>query len=283
MQIVPVPVLPTGNVLSPTRARPALPPVVVLFVSDMHFGAEPEDVERRKERDLIRCLRTMAEDGEAIDHLYLVGDVFDGYLEYRHLVPKGTVRFQSLLADWTDAGVPVTYLIGNHDPWHRDYFASELGVRVVETVDAQHDGWRVRIEHGDAVGSTHSLYPALRPLLRHPLPVTLYRSLLPADLGIGLARWISEAVRDEEPDPELVAELEAHARDRIAGGTDLVVMGHCHVPTLQTPLAEDDPSGAYLNTGSWFGDRTVGRLDDGCVELLRWNGTRAVSIEATRL
>jgi len=248
----------------------------------MHFGAESAEDEHRKEQALIRCLRAEADREESIDHLYLVGDIFDGYLEYRHLVPKGQVRFQGLLAEWTDAGIPVTYLTGNHDPWHRDYFATELGVHVTDTVDACHHNLRVHIEHGDAVGSTHGVYPALRPLLRHPLPIALYRSLLPADVGIGLARWVSDAVRDRDPDPDLVAALARHAREQLASDTDLVVMGHCHVPTLDV-VDGTTGAGAYLNTGTWFDDRTYGRLDADGVHLLRWNGTRALSIESTRL
>jgi UDP-2,3-diacylglucosamine hydrolase len=264
----------------------------------MHFGARDRETDRADEAALIRCLRAQreaaGERGDAVDHLYLVGDVFDGYLEYRHLVPKGCVRFQALLAEWVDDGVPVTYLVGNHDPWHGDYFEAELGVRVADTVDARHYGLGVHLEHGDAVGSTHGLYPALRPWMRHPVPVWLYRTLLPADLGIGLARWVSDAMRDHDPDPDLVAALDAYARRLLAPdapedaprdspAADLVVMGHTHVPTLTVPALDDAARKAYLNTGNWFDARSFGRLDDRGIHLMRWNGTRAVSIEATTL
>jgi UDP-2,3-diacylglucosamine hydrolase len=248
----------------------------------MHFGAGSVEAERAKERDLLRCLRSHVDTG-SLDHLYLVGDVFDGFIEYRHLVPKGCVRLLGRLAQWSDAGLPITYLVGNHDLWHRDYFRTEVGVDVVESVDAVHHGVQMHIEHGDAVGSAHGLYPALRPLLRHPLSRRLYRSLLPADAGLGLARWVSDAVRHDEPDPDLVAALRRTARARLAGDDDLVVMGHCHVPTLDVPAAGEDASGAYLNTGTWFNDRTFGRLDADGVHLCTWNGTRADSIEATEL
>ena len=281
----------------------------------MHFGATDPDTDRADEDALIQCLTAQREQATTVDHLYLLGDVFDGYLEYDRLVPKGQVRFLGLLAQWADDGIPITYLIGNHDPWHRDYFEQEIGVRVTESVDTRYEGRRLHLEHGDAVGSTHGLYSALRPWLRHPVPVWLYRSLLPADVGLGLARWVSEAVREREADPVLVAALDTYARRLLAGPTDLVVMGHSHVPVLRThsvPQAPDPhaldadaldasspaghpadayteeppdapPCGAYLNTGNWFDARTFGRLDGDGLHLLRWNGTRGVGIEATTL
>jgi len=240
----------------------------------MHFGRGTPSQEREKEAALIDFLHAHA---DQVKHLYLVGDVFDGYIEYRHLVPKGLARFQGLLARWTDRGVPVTYLVGNHDPWHESYFSRELGVRVVsDALEVEHEGLRLYLVHGDAHGSTHTLYPWLRPLLRHPWAVRLYRAVLPADLGLGLARWVSRRLHDEGPDPEVIQALRAHARIRLRQyGADAVVMGHSHVPALHA-WAE----GIYLNTGNWYERRTFGRLTNGTMRLQRWNGTRAVDIES---
>lgn len=240
----------------------------------MHFGQHDAATERAKEADLVRCLRAHE---DAIDHLYLMGDVFNEYIEYRHLVPKGCVRFQGLIATWTDAGIPVTYLAGNHDPWHRDYFSRELGVRMVFDALVEPVGETIGyLTHGDAVATHASAYAALRPWLRHPLPVWLYRTLLPGDAGFRLARWVSRAVHDDAPDPEVIAALQHHARTMLhSTAATLVVMGHSHAPALHT-WAE----GTYLNTGNWYESRTFGRLDQNGAHLLRWNGERAVAIEA---
>jgi UDP-2,3-diacylglucosamine hydrolase len=243
----------------------------------MHFGRGDDAAEREKEKALINCLEAHA---DRVEHLYLVGDVFDGFIEYRHLVPKGFVRFQALLARWADRGIPVTYLFGNHDPWHRGYFEDEIGARLVpETLDVTHDGVDLHLAHGDARASTHGLYSGLRPVLRHPGAAWLYRSLLPADLGLGLARWISRALHDESPDPAVVETLRTHARDTLRRtATDVVVMGHSHEPALHTW-----PEGVYLNTGNWYEKRTFARLDDCGLHLSRWNGTRALDIEAAEV
>ncbi len=243
----------------------------------MHFGQGSAASERAKESDLIDCLTAHA---GHVDHLYLVGDVFEGYIEYRHLVPKGFVRFQGLLADWTDAGTPVTYLVGNHDPWHRDYFAEELGVRIVSgPLETVHEGLRLYLTHGDALGSTHSLYPWLRPLLRNSALVALYQTLLPADLGLRLAQWVSQRLHEEDPDPEVVDALRTQAEHLLQqDGLDAVVMGHSHVPALHS-----SPQGVYVNTGNWYENRSFARLEDDGLHLLRWNGTRAIDIESVGL
>jgi len=247
---------------------------VILFVSDMHFGRGAREQERAKERALVRCLEAHADQTE---HLYLVGDVFDGYIEYRHLVPKGFVRFQALLARWTDEGVPVTYLFGNHDPWHLDHFPEELGVSLVdEVLEAEHHGRRIQLAHGDAQASTHPAYAWVRPLLRHPLAIGLYRSVLPGDLALRLARRVSRALHDPEPDPAVARALRAHARLRVRDeGTDLVVRGHSHEPALHRW-----PEGTYLNTGNWYENRTFARLEGTTISLVRWNGTRGHVIES---
>lgn len=258
----------------PLPLTPSRP--LTLFFSDMHFGQYGAAAERAKETDLIDCLR--AHEGN-VEHLYLLGDIFHAYIEYQHLIPKGFVRFQGLLAEWTDAGVPVTYLVGNHDPWHRDYFVQELGVRVVfDALIEPTDGTVVYLAHGDAVAARSRLYPWLRSWLRHPVPVWFYRSLLPGDSGLRLARWTNRHVHEDATDPNVIRALRMHARDVLASSAAvLAVFGHSHVPELQTWS-----EGCYLNTGNWYESRTFGRLDNQGVYLHRWNGQRTIDIEAAR-
>nr|WP_260157037.1 UDP-2,3-diacylglucosamine diphosphatase [Salinibacter ruber] len=248
---------------------------VVLFVSDMHFGRGARSAERTKEAALVECLKAHASD---IDHLYLLGDVFDGYIEYRHLVPKGFVRFQGLLARWTDRGIPVTYLLGNHDPWHQDHFSEELGVTLIpDSIEATHFGRRLHLAHGDGLAATDPPRSWVRALLRHPVPVRLYRSLLPADIGLGLARWVSRRLHDpDETDAATPARLRTQAHRLLRHeALDGVVLGHGHEPAL-----DRGPDGVYLNTGNWYERRTFARLDEAGLRLQHWNGTRAQSIES---
>lgn len=249
---------------------------MVLFVADMHFGRGDALEQRASEAELIACLRAQADDVRA---LYLVGDVFDHYIEYRHLVPKGFVRFQALLAAWTERGIPVTYLIGNHDPWHRDYFATELGVCVVTgPLLEPHYGSYVYLHHGDGLPGDDGLYRRLKPLLRHPVPVALYRTLLPGDVGLGLARWVSRRVGGRPVDPVTVQAVREHAQHVLqTTRADVAVLGHSHQMEHHAT-----PDGVYLNPGSWHYSRTFARLDADGPQLLRWhNACTTPALEAT--
>ena len=241
----------------------------------MHFGRGSAEQEREKEAALVDCLHAHADRAE---RLFLLGDVFDAFIEYRTLVPKGFVRFQGLLAAWADRGVPVTYLAGNHDLWHRDYFEKELGVEVVPTRwVGRLAGRRAVLAHGDAYDTSDPLYQRLRPLLRSRAVTSSYRRLLPAGGALALAQWFSRTFHEERVDPRRVRALRRAARRLLRRtSADLVVMGHSHQAERRTW-----PEGAYLNTGAWHRDRTFAALSaSGAAQLLRWNGTRAVGIEA---
>jgi len=242
---------------------------LILFVSDIHFGRDAPTAERANEAALIACLRSYA---SQIEHLYLVGDVFDAFIEYRHLVPRGFIRFLALIAEWTDRGIPVTYLVGNHDPWHRDYFETELGVRIVFTslVESMY-GHRVYVAHGDGLSDTKDRYNFFKPVLRHPIPVSVYRNILPGDLGMGLARWVKHHFGNKEIVEETVTGLRRHAAQILAEtDADTVIMGHSHQPEdLSTP------GGRYINLGYWHDLYSFARFDESGLRLMHWNGTSA--------
>ena len=251
----------------------------VLFLSDLHLGRGTASEQAAAERDLLALLRAHEADMEDDGALFLVGDVFEQFLEYRHLIPKGFVRFQALLADWTDRGIPVVYLTGNRDPWHVDHFTRELGVRVVkEAWEGEVHGLRMYIAHGDAHLAGTRLAALFRSLVRSPFMARLYRMSMPGDTGYSFARWVSLRFGSR-------GEIDAPSADRLhawalthLGETeaDLVVLGHVHraacIPSLD---------GTYLNPGYWFADRTFGRLDLGSspdetqIGLYRWTNTGA--------
>lgn len=245
---------------------------MILFVSDMHFG---RGACRASEDALVACLRAHARE---VSRLYLLGDVFDAYIEYRRLIPKGCTRLLALLAEWTDRSIPVTYLVGNHDPWHRDYFEKELGVRIAhDAVVEAVNGHVLYLHHGDGIGKRGAVYRFLKPVLRHPAPVWLYRTLIPGDAGLALAHWVNRRLEHGEPDLEVARALRGRARRILADtSASLVVMGHTHV-------AEQIvwPEGIYLNTGSWLDSRTFGVLDGQDVRLMRWNGSQAEPVLVT--
>ncbi len=279
-------VLADGTVISPSLLNPqpstlnpqpsTLNPLY-LFLSDLHLGRGTPAASRAAERDALALLdaheadvRAAVADGRG-GGLYLVGDVFDQFIEYRRLVPKGFVRFQGRLAAWTDAGLPATYLVGNRDPWHLDYFATELGVRLVRGASTEElNGRTVHLAHGDGLIPSERAYNLLKPLLRHPLAYRLYRTLTPGDAGYRLARRIARIGTGEPEDPVVEGLRAAARRTLTTTAADLVVFGHGHV-------AEHEawPEGAYLNPGYWYEDRTFARLGAEGPGLFRWTGQTA--------
>lgn len=246
---------------------------MIFILSDLHLGRAGDEQSRRQEEEVVRFLRSVR---ERVEHLYLLGDVFEAFIEYRHVAPKGFARFKGLLAEWADAGIPVTYLVGNHDPWHLDFFEHEIGIGVeLDSIVANHRGFQIYLAHGDRVVPSSRFKAWWSDLMRHPAPVWLYRNLLPADAGIRLAKFVSATFGNRTLDTDLVDALRIHARRMLSEtGVDAVVFGHSHYAEIQSWS-----EGTYLNPGYWHETRTFGVVDDGKLQLMRWNGRAAEIVE----
>lgn len=253
-----------GADLSACPDRPTAPTLpfvrapVLLFASDFHFGRAPLADEHASARAFARLLDAHAD----AEGLFLVGDVFEAWVEYRALVPRLPLRFGGALAAWVDAGKRLVVFAGNHDPWHRTFFADELGATVVmDGHEETHAGQRLFVHHGDGL-APGGRYRRLRPVLRHPVPVALWRGL-PGDLGQRLALAASRRLRGPDEEGAVADALRVVAAARLATGrTDAVVLGHGHRPEL-TAL----PGGTYANAGAWYLQRRAAVLgDDG-----RWH------------
>jgi UDP-2,3-diacylglucosamine hydrolase len=154
------------------------------FISDLHLGASYIANPREHELRVTRWLRQIAPTAR---RLYLVGDVLDYWYEYRHVVPRGYVRFFGALAELADSGVEITWMIGNHDIWIFDYLPTELGIRVVDGVlQEQIDGHSFLISHGDGLGRIPRGMRVIRTLFRSRLCQRLFAAVHPR-WTVGLA------------------------------------------------------------------------------------------------
>lgn len=220
---------------------------VVYFLSDVHLGFGRPEADRERERLLLRLLDRMANDAA---HLFIVGDLFDYWFDYKTVVPRRHVRTLAALHDLREAGVPMTYLMGNHDFGHYTYFEEELGLQVISgDVDVQLGEKRFYISHGDGKAHNDVGYLILRSVLRNSAAQWIYRVLHP-DLGIGLASGTSEGSREYTDKKEYGATdgIRDFAAERLAEGYDVVVMGHRHVA-----VEEQIGRGLYVNLGHWLG------------------------------
>ena len=240
-----------------------------IFFSDAHLGLGSREASREREHHVVRFLEEVGSQNP--ESIWIVGDLFDYWFEYRTVIPRQFVRTLGAIAQLSDAGIPIEYVIGNHDFGHRDFFESELGVRLhQDDVERELAGRRVLISHGDGKVLNDTGYLILKKVLRAKISNALWRWLHP-DIGIGVAARASRKSRDHTTKKHYGGErpgegdgLERFARQKVEDeGFDLVVMGHNHRPAV----VEFD-RGAYVNLGNWMGERrTYLELDQQHVEL----------------
>jgi UDP-2,3-diacylglucosamine hydrolase len=162
------------------------------FISDVHLGMGNKQQEREKEDQLLGFLRSILPKAE---RLFIVGDLFDFWFEYTTVIPKGFHRTLASIQEYTERGIPVHYLAGNHDFWMGDYFKTELGMQLhFEPFEISVDGKRLFLHHGDGLALNDLGYRMIKPVLRNRLNIWLYRWLHP-DIGVKLAKGSSRSSR----------------------------------------------------------------------------------------
>lgn len=232
----------------------------IYFASDFHLGSPNFEESRMRENRIVRWLTSIE---SSCSELFLMGDVFDFWFEYRTVVPKGFIRLQGKLAAMADAGIKIYFFKGNHDMWVKDYFFKEMGVQIVsDELIIERSGKRFFLHHGDGLGPGDRKYKILRKIFRNPICQWLF-SMIPPRIGIGIANgWSghSRAAGDKEEvflgeDKEWLA---VYARAQLeANHYDYFVFGHRHLP-----LEIDLGSGAkYINTGEWFHSNSYAVFD----------------------
>jgi UDP-2,3-diacylglucosamine hydrolase len=236
----------------------------VFFISDAHLGLESIEKEKEKERKLVGFLRHVQQHGT---HLFIVGDLFDAWFEYRTVIPKGFHRLLTSLEDLTQQGIETHYLAGNHDYWMGNYFWEYLGVHIhFEPFSMTLDGKRFYLHHGDGLMKNDAGYRILKKILRNPFNIWLY-SLLHPDIGIGLARLSSRKSRHYTTQKNFGRgdDMLEFAAKKIENGSDYVIMGHRH-----QPVAASIGKGMYVNLGDWISSFTYAEFSSGRLELKTW-------------
>lgn len=230
------------------------------FISDIHLGARYNEETRAVERSVVRFLDNIKHQAA---ELYLLGDILDYWFEYRHVVPKGFVRFFGKLAELADSGVKITWLIGNHDIWIFDYIPQELGVNVVDGIlEREIMGVRFSLQHGDAIGGNFK-FRLLRKLFRNRFCQKLYGGIHPRwTVGFAFAcsrrSRMKKRVVDEWPN-NLIQRIREWCALRIREGdmAEYFVFGHLH-----SLYDESLPEGKHLIVvPDWPGTLTYGIFD----------------------
>ena len=206
----------------------------VYFSSYNHLGAPTAEKSRIREKQFVAWLDSVKKDAAAI---YLMGDLFDVWIEYRRVVPKGFVRVLGKLAELTDSGIPIYFFVGNHDMWMKGYFEEELGIPVFYApLEITLNNKKLLIGHGDGLGPGDKGYKRMKKVFSNKLMQFLFRWIHP-DLGLRLAQYLSLKNRlisgDEDKKYEgQDSEWLVHYCRKKLETTDLdyFVFGHRHLP-----------------------------------------------------
>lgn len=242
----------------------------IYFLSDFHLGVPDYETSLRREKLVVSFLDSIKNDAKEI---FLVGDVFDFWFEYKTVVPKGYVRLLGKLAELSDAGIKLHYFTGNHDMWVFDYFTKELNIPVYRgPVERQFYGKKFFIGHGDGLGPGDHGYKFIKKVFANKFCQWLFARIHP-NLGIAMANFWSRRSRiatghlDETylgDDKEFLIQF---CKETLSGTHyDYFVFGHRHLP-LEKQVG---PNSTYINLGDWLKYNTYAVFDGSKMQLLKF-------------
>lgn len=233
----------------------------VYFLSDFHLGVPNHASSLEREKRIVSFLEQSRKDAAMI---FVVGDLFDFWFEYRTVVPKGYVRILGKLAELTDSGIPIHFFVGNHDMWMSGYFEKELNIPVFfENQTYVFNDKTFLIGHGDGLGPGDHGYKFIKKIFRNPICKFLF-GLLPPYFGISLANYLSKGSRtitgssDEQFLGEEKEWLVVYCKEQLQQRHfDYFIFGHRHLP-IDVKLNEKS---RYINLGDWIRYNSYGEFD----------------------
>jgi UDP-2,3-diacylglucosamine hydrolase len=241
----------------------------IYFASDFHLGAPSYESSLEREKRIVAWLEEVRVDAEEI---FLIGDVFDFWFEYKRAIPKGFVRLQGKIAEITDSGIPVHWFIGNHDMWIFDYIPKELGVKMYKTeIEREFFGKKFMIGHGDGLGPGDRGYKFIKKVFRNRVCQWMFARLHP-NFGIGLANFLSRKSRVStgQADATFYGEdkemLIQFCKSKLTEKHfDYFVFGHRHLP-IEFELSANSK---YINIGDWITYFSYAVFDGDKLELIQ--------------
>lgn len=239
----------------------------IYFASDFHLGAPNYEKSLEREKLIVRWLDEIKHDAKEI---FLVGDLFDFWFEYKHAIPKGFVRLQGKIAELTDSGIPITIFTGNHDMWIFDYIPKELGVKLYRgNITREFNGKKFLIGHGDGLGPGDHGYKFIKKVFANKLCQWAFERLHP-NFGLGIGNYWSRKSRKVNADNDEVflgeenEWLAIYCREYLQKEhIDYFVFGHRHLP-LEIKLNENS---TYFNLGEWINYNSYAVFDGEKLEL----------------
>ena len=242
----------------------------IYFASDNHLGAPTRADSLPREKKFVSWLDEIKDDAHVV---FLLGDLFDFWYEYKRVIPKGFTRTLGKLAELSDSGIKIHYFVGNHDLWMDGYFEEELNIPVYHKPKTfEFNGKSFLIGHGDGLGPGDKGYKRMKKVFTNPIAKWLFRWLHP-DIGIKLAHYLSvkNKMISGEEDVKFLGEdnewlIQFCKAELEKSHTDYFVFGHRHLP-LDIKL--NDRS-SYINLGDWITYFTYAEFNGNQLKLLEY-------------
>ena len=241
----------------------------VYFASDFHLGIPNHEQSLLREKLIVAWLDEVSKDAQTI---FLVGDIFDFWFEYKQVIPKGFVRLLGKLAELADRGIEVIIFSGNHDLWLKNYLVEEIGIQICHEPQSYQIGSHAfYIAHGDGLGPGDRKFKLFKSIFKNPICQWLFRWLHP-DIGVALAKRWSNGSRLAQLDEPLTFHGEKewliiHSNQvERTNHHDYYVYGHRHIAGIH----ELDDKATYVNLGEWVTGGNYGVYDGNELQLKKY-------------
>jgi len=237
----------------------------IYFASDFHLGVPDYESSLKREKLIVSWLDEIKKDATEI---FLLGDIFDFWFEYRFVVPKGFVRLLGKIAEITDSGIPVHIFTGNHDMWIFDYLPKELNIKLYrEHITREFNGKKFFIGHGDGIGPGDHSYKFIKAVFANPVCQWLFARIHP-NLAFRIANYWSAQSRAVTEELEFLGEDKEYqvvfAKEKLkTEHVDYFILGHRHIPN-DIKLGENS---RYINLGDWIVNNSYAVFDGNELEL----------------
>ncbi len=238
------------------------------FISDVHLGVPDYDSSLLREKKMVAWLESIEHDAE---NLFILGDIFDMWFDYKQVAPRGYVRLLGQLATMSDNGINIHYFIGNHDMWVFDYFEQEIGLKVYrEPKEFTLNGKNFLLGHGDGLGPGDGKYKFIKSIFANRINQWFFARLHP-NFALGLAQYFSRKSRisngnfEEHYEGDDKEILYQYCKSELAKKHyDYFVFGHRHI-AMDKDLGNNS---RYINLGEWVKNPHIGEFNGEGFKLL---------------
>lgn len=241
----------------------------IYFASDFHLGTNGQLSSKDREKKIVRWLDHIKDDAT---HIYLLGDIFDFWFEYKQVIPKGYTRLFGKLSELTDSGISISFFIGNHDMWMFSYLKEECNVNILRKLIAiEISGKKFFIGHGDGLGPGDHGYKFIKKVFANPICQWLFARIHP-NFGVGIANYWSRKSRSSQK-AESVNRWFGEEKERLVQYAnkqledtfyDYFIFGHRHIPI---DFTLNNNQSRYINLGEWLSQYSYAVFDGNDIQI----------------